>query len=105
MYIKFADYKGGKVAKGDIILMSAWEFANGGNLLKGIPVAITPDGSEPVEYDEMAEPPIDITPPEPDLKAEVEMLKERLAKVENVDVVKTELSKLEPVAKEPILKY
>ncbi len=46
MFIRYKDYKG-KLAKGDVVLMSADEFANGGMDLKGVPVAITPDGSEP----------------------------------------------------------
>jgi len=102
MYIKYADYKG-KLAKGDIILMSATQFANGGDKLTGIPVTITPDGLPPIEMDEPDQvEPVPI-PPEPTptelLQAEIADLKARLAKVEAVPIVKTAL---EPVAEKTI---
>ena len=104
MYIKYTDYTG-KLAKGDIVLMSAAEFLAGGSKLKGVPTAITPDGAEPVEpdMDVMPDIPVPDVVPEPDLQAEITLLKERLAKVENIDIVKTELVKLEPIVKEPVL--
>ena len=104
MYIKYADYKG-KLAKGDVVLMSAAEFLAGGSKLKGVPTAITPDGAEPVEpdMDVMPDIPVPDVVPEPDLQAEIALLKARLAKVENIDIVKTELVKLEPIVKEPVL--
>ncbi len=104
MYIKYADYTG-KLAKGDIVLMSAAEFLAGGSKLKGVPTAITPDGAEPVEPDMDAVPdfPTPDVVPEPDLQAEIALLKARLAKVESTDTVKTELVKLEPIVKEPVL--
>jgi len=47
-YIKYKDYKFGSVLDKDtMVLMSHEEFVNGGNKLKGVPLAITPDGSEP----------------------------------------------------------
>ena len=103
MYIKYADYKG-KLAKGDMVLMSAAEFANGGNKLTGVPVTITPYGLPPIEMDEpdQVEPvPILPEPTETELlQAEIADLKARLAKVEAVPLVKTAL---EPVIKEPTL--
>ena len=103
MYIKYADYKG-KLAKGDMVLMSAAEFANSGNKLTGVPVTITPYGLPPVEMDEPDQvEPVPI-PPEPTetelLQVEIADLKARLAKVEAVPIVKTAL---EPVIKDPIL--
>ena len=102
MYIAYKDYKG-KLAKGDIILMSAAEFANGGNKLTGVPVTITPYGLPPIEMDEQDQvEPVPI-PPEPSptelLQAEIADLKARLAKVEAVPIVKTAL---EPVAEKTI---
>lgn len=104
MYIKYADYTG-KLAKGDIVLMSAAEFLAGGSKLKGIPTAITPDGAEPVEPDMDATPdiPMPDVVPEPDLQEEITLLKARLAKIEATDTVKMELVELEPIIKEPIL--
>ena len=49
MYIKFKDYKGQELDKEDSILMSHDEFVNGGNTLRGVPLTITKDGSEPVD--------------------------------------------------------
>ena len=99
MYIKYAYYKG-KLAKGDIVLMSAAECLAGGSKLKGVPTAITPDGKEPVEP--QVEP--DITPPEPvpadPVQAKIDALEARLAKIEAVPLVTTAL---EPVIKEPTL--
>ena len=102
MYIAYKDYKG-KLAKGDIILMSAAEFANGGNKLTGVPVTITPYGLPPIEMDEQDQvEPVPI-PPEPSptelLQAEIADLKARLAKIEAVPLVKTAL---EPVAEKTI---
>lgn len=52
-YIKYADYKGQELAEDECVLMSKEEFDNGGKELKGVPVAITPDGEEPkVEIDQ-----------------------------------------------------
>jgi hypothetical protein len=101
MYIKYADYTG-KLAKGDIVLMSAAEFLAGGSKLKGVPTAITPDGTEPVEpdMDVMPDIPTPDAVPEPDLQAEITLLKERLAKVEAAPIVKTELSR---IISDPIL--
>lgn len=45
-YIKYADYNGEALAEDECILMSKKEFDNGGKELKGVPVAITPDGEE-----------------------------------------------------------
>ncbi len=103
MYIKYTDYKG-KLAKGDMVLMSAAEFANGGNKLTGVPVTITPYGLPPIEMDEPDQvEPVPI-PPEPSptelLQAEITDLKARLAKIEAVPIVKTALG---PVIKEPTL--
>ena len=50
MYIKFQDYTG-TLQDGDVVLMSAEEFANGGKMLKDVPVAITPSGYEPVLHE------------------------------------------------------
>ena len=103
MYIKYADYTG-KLAKGDIVLMSAVEFANGGKNLTGVPVAITPDGKEPVEVE-----PVEPIPDEPTseptkeelLQAEITDLKARLTKIEAVPIAK---ATLEPaIIKEPII--
>ena len=102
MYIKYADYKG-KLAKGDMVLMSAAEFASGGNKLTGVPVTITPYGLPPIEMDEQdqVEPvPIPQEPTETELlQAEIANLEARLAKVEAVPLVKTAL---EPVAEKTI---
>lgn len=103
MYIRYADYTG-KLAKGDVVLMSADEFANGGSKLKGVPIAITPDGKEPVETTEQPEP-IQPEPPSeqtPDLVLEIIALKERLAKVEAVPIVKSTLD-VTPIIKDPII--
>lgn len=105
MYIKYADHTG-KLAKGDIVLMSAVEWANSGKLLNGVPVTITPDGKEPVETTEQPEPTQPELPSEqtPDLVLEIVALKERLAKVEAVPIVKAELIAIkEPIIKDPIL--
>jgi len=48
MYIKYKDYKG-KLADGDIVLMSHQEFVDGGKSLKGMPITVTPEGKEPPE--------------------------------------------------------
>ena len=99
MYIAYKDYKG-KLAKGDMVLMSAAEFAAGGNKLKGVPVAITPDGKEPVELPvEPVEPIQELTETEL-LQSEILLLKDRLAKIEATDTVKAELALKEA---EPIL--
>ena len=50
MYIKLKDFNG-TLTQGDILLMSRDEFLNGGKDITGVPVAITPDGNEPVEYE------------------------------------------------------
>jgi hypothetical protein len=96
MYIKYKDYTG-KLAKGDIVLMSAYEYANGGSKLIGIPVTITPYGKEPIEppadpAELPAELPMAHTPSETELlQAEIADLEARLAKVEAVPIVKTAL--------------
>ncbi len=101
MYIKYADYTG-KLAKGDIVLMSAAQFANGGDKLTGVPVTITPDGKPPIALTD--EPDLlDITPPEEKIDpvlAEIEQLKTRLAKIEEAPTVKSELAakEVEPIA-------
>ena len=96
MFIKYADYTG-KLAKGDIVLMSAAQFVNGGDKLTGVPVTITPDGKEPVEPSQL-EPVLVPVLPEPTetelLKAQVIALESRLSKIEAVPIVKTAL---EPV--------
>lgn len=51
MYVKYKDFTG-SINTGDVLLMSAAEFAGGGKNVKNIPVTITPDGSEPVENPE-----------------------------------------------------
>lgn len=97
MYIKYADYTG-KLAKGDIVLMSAAEFANGGDKLTGVPVTITPDGKEPIEPSQIKPVPIPVQPEPTEtelLRVEIADLKARLARVEAVPIVKTAL---EPVA-------
>lgn len=102
MYIAYKDYSG-KLAKGDIVLMSAAEFANGGSKLTGVLVTITPDGKEPIEPIEpieQAELPVEPVT-DIDLQAEIADLKARIAKVEAVPLVKTAL---EPVIiKDPII--
>ncbi len=47
MYIKYLDYSGETLSSEDCVLMSAKEFEEGGKNLMGVPVTITPDGSEP----------------------------------------------------------
>ena len=51
MYIKYSDYIADETIynSGDVILMSAAEFANGGKNIMDIPVTVTPTGNEPVE--------------------------------------------------------
>ena len=50
MYTKYADYTGQKDVH---VLMSKDEFLNGGgNLLRNVPITITPDGNEPIEVEE-----------------------------------------------------
>ena len=49
MYIKFTDYNGQELEQCDSVLMSHEEFVNGGKDLRGVPLTITPDGSEPKE--------------------------------------------------------
>ena len=51
MYIKYKDYNGQTLQDGDSVLMSHEEFENGGNELKGVPLAITPFGEEPQDDD------------------------------------------------------
>ena len=48
MYIKLTDYTG-TLQDGDALLMSHDEFVSGGKNITGVPVSVTPDGSEPVE--------------------------------------------------------
>ena len=104
MFVNYRDFTG-KLAKGDTVLMSAYEYANGGSKLTGIPVTITLDGKEPIEPpEEPIELPIELptapTPSETELlQAEIADLKARLAKVEAVPLVKTAL---EPIVKNPI---
>ena len=50
MYIKLSDFTG-VLEEGDTLLMSHEEFLAGGKSITGVPVTITPDGSEPVEID------------------------------------------------------
>lgn len=59
IFHKYANVQVGKVdvetfLKGDDneVLMSHWEFIEGGKNVKGVPVTITPDGKEPVFVDE-----------------------------------------------------
>ena len=47
-YIKYSEFTG-TLQDDEILLMSHDEFQAGGKEIKGIPVCITPDGSEPVE--------------------------------------------------------
>lgn len=54
MYINYADYDG-NINEGDVVLMSAEEFKNGGKNLMGVPVVITPDGQAPVENEVIEE--------------------------------------------------
>ena len=101
MYIAYRDYTG-KLAKGDIVLMSAYEYANGGDKLTGVPVTITPDGKEPIEPSQIEPVPVPVLPEPTEtelLRAEIADLKARLAKVEAVPIVKTAL---EPVAEKTI---
>lgn len=89
MYIKYAYYKG-RLKKGDIVLMSASEFANGGNQLTGVPIAITPDGEDPVEREDI----------EPEFEPEqvpdpLDEIRKRLDKIEAIGAIKTELAKKE----------
>jgi len=51
MYIKYKDYNGQEVDKDDSILMGHDEFVNGGKDLRGVPLTITKDGSEPLDND------------------------------------------------------
>lgn len=51
-YVKYEDYDG-KLNEGECVLMSKAQFDNGGKDLIGVPVAITPDGSEPKEQEEI----------------------------------------------------
>jgi hypothetical protein len=51
MYIKYADCRG-ELNAGDMVLMSHDEFVSGGKDLYGVPVCITPDGSEPKDAPE-----------------------------------------------------
>ena len=51
MYIKFTDYNG-QLTDGDILLMSHDDFVNGGKLIMGVPICVTPDGDEPKEVDD-----------------------------------------------------
>lgn len=47
-YIPYREYKAGMTLGKDVmVLMSHDEFVNGGSKLRGVPLAITPDGSEP----------------------------------------------------------
>ena len=47
-YIKLTDYHGQALAVDEQVLMSHDEFDAGGKDLRGVPLAITPDGNEPV---------------------------------------------------------
>ena len=53
MYIKLKDYNGQELEKGDSVLMSRDEWLDVGKNIKGIPLTITPDGSEPKDIDEI----------------------------------------------------
>jgi len=48
MYIKYKDFSG-TLKENEILLMSLEEFESGGKDLKGVPIAVTPDGKEPPE--------------------------------------------------------
>jgi len=50
-YIKYANYSGQKLNADEMVLMSSAEFKSGGKNLKNVPIAITPDGSEPIEIE------------------------------------------------------
>jgi len=51
IYRQYADFQG-DLAGADMVLMSAAEFNAGGKNLIGVPIAVTPDGSEPQEPEE-----------------------------------------------------
>jgi len=51
MYIKYVDFKG-SLNEDETLLMSHDEFVNGGKMIEGVPVAVTPYGEEPIEQDE-----------------------------------------------------
>lgn len=52
MYIKYKDYKG-QLNEGEVLLMSHDEFVQGGKDIMGVPTAVTPDGEEPINMEEM----------------------------------------------------
>lgn len=52
MYIKYKDYRG-NLSKDDMVLISADEYGKHKDELKGIPLAITPDGEPPIEQEEI----------------------------------------------------
>jgi len=54
MYIQYKEYNGQELSEGQSILMSNEEFVAGGKDLKGVPLTVTQDGSEPVEATEEA---------------------------------------------------
>ena len=51
MYIKYKDYKG-TLNEDEVLLMSHQEFVDGGDKVKGVPVTVTPNGSEPKEVED-----------------------------------------------------
>ena len=51
MYIKYKDFNG-TLKENEILLMSLEEFESGGKDLRGIPMAVTPDGKEPIELED-----------------------------------------------------
>jgi len=56
MYIKYIDNNTDyRLGKDDSVLMSRDEFMAGGKDLKNIAITVTPDGSEPIESEEMYE--------------------------------------------------
>ena len=55
MYIKYKDIKDKTIdeIKAEVgentLLMSGYEFNSGGKEIEGVPIAVTPDGEEPIE--------------------------------------------------------
>ena len=50
MYIKYKDYRG-NLGTDDMVLISAEDYGKHKDELKGIPLAITPDGEPPKEQE------------------------------------------------------
>ena len=93
MYIKYQDYNNGmKLTKGTIVLMSHDEFINGGKDLKGIPIAVTQNGDEPIEtMEELTEPSLDQTkePTLEDRVAEHDTKFDKLSQKEKEELLET----------------